>query len=52
MLLFVFGYIYMGIIGVYGVLDLMKSGYVDEMWVCEYYEVWFNDVKVGKFGYL
>lgn len=48
MMVLIMGYIYMGMVGVKGVYGVMCIGYVDEVWVKEYYEFWYDDVKVGK----
>lgn len=48
MICMLLGYIYMGMIGMEGVYCVMCDGYVDEVWVKEYYELWYDDVKVGK----
>jgi len=44
------GHIYMGTIGVDGAYESMRYGYVDETWAKEHHELWYNDVKAGKFG--
>ena len=42
------GHIYLGTIGMGGAYDAMVTGYVDEAWVKEHHEYWYNDVKAGK----
>jgi formate dehydrogenase subunit gamma len=43
-----FGHIYMGVWGVPGAMQAMKTGYVDEAWAKEHHEQWYDDVKAGK----
>lgn len=38
-------YIYIGLFGMEGVLEGMVTGKVDEMWVKEYYDFWYEEVK-------
>ena len=41
-------HIYLGTIGVAGAYGAMREGIVDETWVKEHHEYWYNDVKSGK----
>jgi formate dehydrogenase subunit gamma len=43
-----FAHIYLGTIGMEGAYEGMRNGYVDEAWVKEHHEYWYNDVKSGK----
>ena len=49
MALFCF-HIYMGTVGMKGAYQGMRTGYVDEAWAKEHHELWYNDVKSGKFA--
>jgi len=42
------GHIYMGLWGVKGAMQGMRTGYVDEGWAKEHHEMWHDDVKAGK----
>jgi formate dehydrogenase subunit gamma len=44
------GHIYMGTLGVSGAFNAMKTGKVDEAWIKEHHEIWYNDYKAGKFN--
>jgi formate dehydrogenase subunit gamma len=44
------GHIYMGTLGVAGAFNAMKTGKVDEAWIKEHHEIWYNDYKAGKVG--
>lgn len=44
------GHIYMGTLGVAGAFQAMKTGKVDETWIKEHHELWYNDYKAGKIG--
>jgi formate dehydrogenase subunit gamma len=48
MMLFAFGHIYVGTIGVEGAYRNMRDGVTDETWAKEHHELWYNDVKSGK----
>jgi formate dehydrogenase subunit gamma len=48
MVLFAFGHIYVGTIGVEGAYRNMRDGVTDETWAKEHHELWYNDVKSGK----
>lgn len=48
MLALFLGHIYMGTIGTRGALDGMRSGMVDESWVQEHHEQWYDDYKAGR----
>jgi len=48
MLLFAFGHIYVGTIGVEGAYQNMREGVTDETWAKEHHELWYNDLKSGK----
>jgi formate dehydrogenase subunit gamma len=50
MVLFAFGHIYVGTIGVEGAYRNMRDGVTDETWAKEHHELWYNDVKSGKFA--
>ena len=43
-----FGHIYMGTIGVEGVREAMRTGYVDETWAKEHHDLWYRDVVEGR----
>ena len=42
------GHIYMGMWGVKGALQAMRTGHVDEAWAKEHHELWLDDVKAGR----
>jgi formate dehydrogenase subunit gamma len=42
------GHIYLGVVGVKGAMEAMKTGYVDETWAKEHHEYWYNEVKSGR----
>lgn len=44
------GHIYMGTLGVAGAFNAMKTGKVDEAWIKEHHDVWYDDYKAGKLG--
>jgi formate dehydrogenase subunit gamma len=44
------GHVYMGTLGVAGAFQAMKTGKVDETWIKEHHELWYNDYKAGKIG--
>lgn len=48
MILFAFGHIYVGTIGVEGAYQNMREGVTDETWAKEHHELWYNDLKSGK----
>jgi formate dehydrogenase subunit gamma len=48
MIVFAFGHIYVGTIGVEGAYGNMRDGVTDETWAREHHELWYNDVKSGK----
>ena len=48
MMVMFMGHIYMGTIGMKGVYQGMKTGYVDEGWAKEHHELWHDDIKAGK----
>jgi len=48
MIVFAFGHIYVGTIGVEGAYGNMRDGVTDETWAKEHHELWYNDVKSGK----
>jgi formate dehydrogenase subunit gamma len=50
MVVFALGHIYVGTIGVEGAYRNMRDGVTDETWAKEHHELWYNDVKAGKFG--
>ncbi|MBI4193643.1 MAG: formate dehydrogenase subunit gamma [Betaproteobacteria bacterium] len=39
-----FGHIYLGTIGMEGAYESMRNGHVDEAWVKEHHEYWYNEV--------
>ena len=41
-------HIYLGTIGMEGAYEGMRTGYVDEEWVKEHHELWYDDVKSGR----
>jgi len=49
MVVFALGHIYVGTIGVEGAYRNMRDGVTDETWAKEHHELWYNDVKAGKF---
>ncbi|MCC6196748.1 MAG: formate dehydrogenase subunit gamma [Burkholderiales bacterium] len=42
------GHAYLGVVGVKGAYDAMRTGYVDETWAREHHEYWYNEVKAGR----
>ncbi len=42
------GHIYMGTLGVEGAYQAMRTGEVDEMWIKEHHQLWYDDWKAGK----
>jgi formate dehydrogenase subunit gamma len=48
MMVLFMGHIYLGTIGMKGVYQGMKTGYVDEGWAREHHELWHDDIKAGK----
>ncbi len=44
------GHIYMGTLGVAGAFNAMKTGKVDETWIKEHHEIWYNDYKAGRYA--
>lgn len=42
------GHIYMGTIGMEGSFEAMKTGEVDETWVKEHHEIWYEEEVVAK----
>ena len=43
-----FGHIYMGLYGVEGAREGMRTGYVDEAWAKEHHDLWYRDVVEGR----
>lgn len=48
MIAMIMGHAYMGIVGVRGALDAMKTGYVSEAWAKEHHDLWLEDIHAGK----
>jgi len=48
MIVLLFGYIYLGTIGMRGAYTAMRTGYVDEGWAREHHELWLRDIEAGK----
>lgn len=48
MMAMIMGHAYMGIVGVRGALDAMKTGYVSEAWAKEHHDLWLEDIHAGK----
>jgi formate dehydrogenase subunit gamma len=48
MMAMIIGHAYMGIVGVRGALDGMKTGYVSEAWAKEHHDLWLEDIHAGK----
>jgi len=48
MVAMIMGHAYMGIVGVRGALDAMKTGYVSEAWAKEHHDLWLEDIHAGK----
>lgn len=44
------GHIYMGTIGMEGSFEAMKTGQVDEAWVKEHHEIWYEEEVAAKRG--
>lgn len=42
------GHLYMGTIGVAGVYQAMRTGYVDEQWMKEHHDLLYSEIKAGK----
>ncbi|MSQ70099.1 MAG: formate dehydrogenase subunit gamma [Betaproteobacteria bacterium] len=42
------GHIYMGTLGVEGAYGAMRTGSVDEAWLKEHHDLWYEDYKAGK----
>jgi formate dehydrogenase subunit gamma len=42
------GHIYLGTVGMKGVYQGMRTGYVDEAWAREHHELWHDDIKAGN----
>lgn len=42
------GHIYMGTIGMEGSFEAMKTGQVDETWIKEHHEIWYEEEVAGK----
>jgi formate dehydrogenase subunit gamma len=43
-----FGHIYLGTIGVEGAYQSMRNGFIDETWVREHHEYWYNEAVAGQ----
>jgi formate dehydrogenase subunit gamma len=42
------GHIYLGTVGVKGVYQGMRTGFVDEGWAQEHHSLWYDDIRAGK----
>lgn len=43
-----FGHIYMGLLGVEGAREGMRTGFVDDAWAREHHELWYEEVNSGR----
>lgn len=43
-----FGHIYLGTVGVEGAYQSMRNGFIDESWVKEHHEYWYNEAVANQ----